>query len=95
MTAFPEWELDTFADLPNYRYGELRGYEYLGFHKCLICGEKAGCREYCDDIFIWPDGYSHYLAKHNIKIDEAFRSHLISLTHNQRLIPYFKDLNLL
>lgn len=63
------------------------GSSYKGYSYCRICGCENGCSDKQDELFICPEGYSHYLTVHNVMPDKDFVNHLrtkISLTKKQQ-----------
>lgn len=56
-------------------YSRDNGYYniYKGYSKCRICNEIVGNEEYAikvkDKFFLVPEGYLHYIKKHNIQPD--------------------------
>ena len=49
---------------------------YLGYSQCRICLQENGSRQFYytkrDKTWIFPEGYSHYIKVHNVKIDDDF-----------------------
>lgn len=50
---------------------------YRGYSPCRICEISNGCREYTFGSFRWPQGYIHYLDKHNVQPDPLFRKFIM------------------
>jgi len=46
---------------------------YRGISRCRICGQGNGCAEFTHRGFVWPSGFSHYVAVHNVKVPVDFR----------------------
>nr|QBK88264.1 MAG: hypothetical protein LCMAC202_06260 [Marseillevirus LCMAC202] len=57
---------------------------------CRLCNKDNGSREYVLDmsskIIRWPEGYSHYLAEHNIHPATEFY-HLINRLYSKQTKP--------
>jgi hypothetical protein len=45
---------------------------YKGISHCRICRLMNGSTEFSLKNFVWPQGYLHYLQKHNVKPDDEF-----------------------
>jgi len=47
---------------------------YLGYSQCRICFQDNGSFEhyykYNNKLFVFPEGYKHYIREHNIRIDD-------------------------
>ena len=63
----------------KYGFANLEIREYLGCHKCLVCGcegFETGSSEYVveykGETFMFPEGYLHYITKHNVHPTEKF-----------------------
>lgn len=48
------------------------GYSWCRFH-CHVRGN--GCSELTDGQYFWPEGLSHYVEKHNVKLPIEFINH--------------------
>jgi hypothetical protein len=74
----PNW--DTRERLKVTRYLEdprFRGASYRGWSDCRICGKENGSADYTDGVFVWPEGFSHYLRHHSVKPPAAFIAHVL------------------
>ena len=58
--------------LPNY---EAMGYSYCRFH-CGIDDRLMGHREFTDGVWLWPEGFSHYVEVHSVRLPSEFLDHL-------------------
>ena len=54
--------------------------EYFGCSYCRVCNKSNGGKEYTFDKYVWPEGYLHYIAEHDIKIDPEFENFLDEFT---------------
>ena len=57
------------------------GREYracLGYSWCRFgCGSSdMGSRDLADDVYVWPEGFAHYLEQHDVKPPEGFLEHV-------------------
>lgn len=61
------------------RYVETKAHKraFKGWSDCRCCGQKNGSADYSRDRFgvkfVWPSGFSHYIAVHNIRPSLAFQ----------------------
>lgn len=53
-------------------YPEAEVIQWRGWSTCRICDEPNGSKEYVLGGFAWPQGYRHYLDKHNVEPDPEF-----------------------
>lgn len=53
--------------------GRLFCRQFKGWSECRICGCKNGSGEFTWKGFQWPNGYSHYIERHNLKPPLDFR----------------------
>ena len=51
------------------------GYSWCRF-ECGIPNEQMGNRDLTDGDYVWPEGYVHYIEKHNVKPPEEFIEHV-------------------
>lgn len=51
---------------------------YLGLSECRLCGEHVGSLEKTDGVFIWPEGLSHYVGEHSVRLPDEFTTHALS-----------------
>lgn len=68
--------------------GFLESYE-LEYSHCRIddrgCNstlerKKMGCTTLTDGVYCWPEGYMHYLLRHDVKPPDAFIMHALGVT---------------
>lgn len=50
---------------------------YMGCSRCRICRERVGSRELSDGKYVWPEGLSHYVREHKVKLPDEFIQHII------------------
>uniref|UniRef100_A0A6M3L0S4 Uncharacterized protein n=1 Tax=viral metagenome TaxID=1070528 RepID=A0A6M3L0S4_9ZZZZ len=61
---------------------------YKGFSKCRICKQKVGSREFEFKNWIWPEGFLHYIEKHNIKPTDDF---IKFINHHSKIIDLLES----
>jgi hypothetical protein len=87
-TQNPEWpDPRSFVD-PRWDEGERDGARlyfssgtvvraYLGLSSCRFCGKNNGSREFTDGRFVWPEGLSHYLDEHSVRLPQPIVEHAL------------------
>lgn len=55
-------KVEEIADVKHFR----------GRSTCRICWDMNGSKEYHTDSWTWPEGYAHYVEKHNIEVPSNF-----------------------
>lgn len=53
---------------------------YMGYSTCRLCGIDNGDLELTDGTYVWPDGLSHYVRDHGVRLPQQFESHLFERT---------------
>jgi hypothetical protein len=62
-------------------YLETGGFEpwaQCGYSWCRICGVDNGSCERSDGIYLWPEGLSHYIRQHNLRLPAVVIEHILS-----------------
>lgn len=63
----------------------------MGFSRCRLCDRPNGNLELSDGEFVWPDGLSHYVREHSVRLPEPFVAHAVAMT--DRLESADRDLD--
>lgn len=61
---------------------------YRGWSTCRVCEKKNGSSDLSDGVYVWPEGYYHYIAHHNVKPTEEFLNYIKLMMTLEK----FKDL---
>lgn len=64
------------------------GYLYCRFN-CGADNKYLGGTDLFDGAFVWPEGLSHYLEKHKIKLPDYFFDHIER--NNYQVPPYNRE----
>ena len=56
---------------------------YKGYSHCRICECRNGTTEFRSGSWIWPEGYEHYIEKHNVHPSAEFKQFILGDTHGQ------------
>jgi hypothetical protein len=57
----------------------------LGYSRCRLCGCENGCAELTDGTYLWPEGLSHYVREHAVRLPVQVVQHI--LKEPKRLRP--------
>lgn len=49
----------------------------MGYSSCRVCGVDNGNLELSDGLFVWPQGLSHYVAEHSVRLPDRFVTYAI------------------
>lgn len=76
------WDHDERAVVLAYVDDRVRhGMGYMGSSLCRICFCHNGCADFTDGLYIWPEGFGHYIKEHGVKPPQHFIDHALSRTH--------------
>jgi hypothetical protein len=53
------------------------GSQYRGWSDCRVCGKMNGSADYTDGVYVWPEGFAHYLREHAVRPPSAFIAHVL------------------
>ncbi len=48
----------------------------LGYSQCRFCGCENGYAELTDGIYLWPEGLSHYVREHFVRLPAQVVDHI-------------------
>jgi|GEM_PF-3118410 len=48
----------------------------MGCANCRICGDRLGCADMTDGVFVWPQRLDHYLTAHHVQLPGWFIEHV-------------------
>ena len=71
-----EWDTHQRYLVADYLSRGFVSRSYMGNSPCRICGLDNGALELSDGMFVWPDGLSHYVRDHGIRLPIEFESHV-------------------
>lgn len=40
---------------------------YMGYSPCRVCGKNNGALEFTDGVYVWPEGFAHYIDEHGVR----------------------------
>jgi len=51
---------------------------YAGYSQCRMCSKwNNGSKDLTDGVYIWPEGFSHYLREHGVRPPATFEHHVL------------------
>lgn len=51
---------------------------YRGYSTCRICDKwNNGSADFTDGVYLWPEGYGHYIDVHGVKPPRDFIEHVL------------------
>jgi hypothetical protein len=53
---------------------------YMGYSRCRLCGVSNGSGEFTDGVLVWPEGLSHYVRVHQVRLPAVVEDILIHPT---------------
>ena len=59
---------------------------WMGFSPCRICGKNNGSADLTDGVYIWPEGLSHYVEAHSVKLPAEFIEHACKAVERYEVI---------
>jgi hypothetical protein len=71
------WDPEERDVIAMYLSGGLIVRTYMGYSKCRFCGKQNGDVELSDGVFVWPEGLSHYVETHAIRLPDRFVTHAL------------------
>ena len=82
------------ADLPSILAYLRAGQEWIQFHgwsycrfECGIAPSALGDRDLTDGVWVWPEGLSHYVEAHSVRLPDEFIDHMRSQDWRMRSDP--------
>lgn len=49
-----------------------------GRSPCRLCGKPNGSSERTDFVFVWPEGLSHYVRNHAVRLPQPILDHILN-----------------
>lgn len=56
-----------------------RRESYRGWSTCRICGKENGSADFSDGLYVWPEGFAHYLSEHAVRPPATFVLHALGM----------------
>ena len=71
------WDLKERLLVIDYLKSGRENDSFRGFSMCRFCECMNGSRDYTDGVYLWPEGFMHYLEIHSVKPDLDFINHVL------------------
>jgi hypothetical protein len=71
------WDRSHRAEIVKYLRGARRGDCYYGYSNCRICGQQNGSCDLTDGVYVWPEGFAHYVESHGVRPPIDFIEHVV------------------
>ncbi len=74
----PGWDPKRRDAVIRYLEAGKRGESWMVYSTCRICGfDQNGTCDMTDDVYIWPEGFAHYLREHAVRPPVDFVKHAL------------------
>jgi hypothetical protein len=50
---------------------------WRGWSRCRMCGKQNGSACLGDGVYVWPEGFSHYVRDHGVRPPDVFSKHVL------------------
>lgn len=74
----PSWDQDDRFVVAGYLKSGTYIRHFMGLSPCRFCGQHNGASEYTDGILVWPEGLSHYIEDHDVRLPRAIEAYVLS-----------------
>nr|BEK63113.1 hypothetical protein KPHV_03400 [Kitasatospora purpeofusca] len=72
----PAWEESHRQWVADYLdRGQVAG-SWMGVSRCRLCSCPNGSRDLTDGYYLWPEGLSHYVLDHSVRLPGEFLAHV-------------------
>jgi hypothetical protein len=78
-----EWDATERETVASYlMQGLAVEWAELGFSNCRMCGKTNGSAEYTDGTYVWPEGLSHYVRDHAVRLPTEVVDYILRRQEN-------------
>lgn len=79
-----DWDSTERELVAAYLAGGMRApYAAGGPSECRICGCANGNLELTDGTYLWPEGLSHYVRDHSVRLPKEVIGHVLKWMHTE------------
>jgi len=57
-------------------------HSWRGYTGCRLCGISNGSTCLSDGVYVWPEGFSHYIEQHAVRPPQTFIDHVLKAKHS-------------
>ena len=72
----PKWKTQDKNKIIQYLKSGSFHEGYFGWSNCRVCGKRNGGTELTDGFWYWPEGLTHYVEDHDVRLPEEFISYM-------------------
>ncbi len=74
----PDWDEDDRDFIKHYLSRGLVTRAYMGYSPCRMCDKRDnGNLQVTDGVYTWPEGLTHYVTEHAVRLPQEFVEHAI------------------
>ena len=73
----PSWDADELSLVAGYLDRGMVPWIQLGISTCRLCGAENRCAEVTDGTYVWPEGLSHYVREHSVRLPSRVVGHIL------------------
>ena len=70
------WDTDERQLVVRYTRNAPKLWTQMGISPCRFCGKPNGSSELTDTVYIWPEGLSHYVSDHGVRLPREVVEHM-------------------
>jgi hypothetical protein len=52
---------------------------WMGYSPCRFCGKSNGAIDLTDGVYLWPEGFAHYVEDHGVRPPAEFVEHVLAM----------------
>ena len=72
------WAPEERARVVAYLKAGKKMMAYCGTSTCRLClNDNNGSQDFFDEVYVWPEGFAHYVEEHGVKPPQAFIDHVL------------------
>lgn len=73
-----QWAESERAAVVSFLRAGTRAGSWLGWSTCRCCGKPNGSLDFTDSVYIWPEGFAHYVEAHAVRPPAEFVDHVLA-----------------
>lgn len=77
----PDWDPVERRKVAEYLRNGAYAIGYMGYSTCRFCRRNNGSKELTDERYLWPEGLSHYVEDHDVRLPASFVAHVNATGH--------------
>lgn len=76
----PNWDARERRAVVAYLSNDgFRGVVYKGSSECRLCDKwNNGSADFSDGVYLWPEGYAHYVEAHCVRPPQEMVAHIVT-----------------